>query len=59
MNDIVTLKPAAGTRVRKEDGSLLAAAGEPVTLSTYWRRRLADGDVVPVPKTAKPRSTAQ
>ncbi|GAA4651682.1 hypothetical protein GCM10023116_39660 [Kistimonas scapharcae] len=41
-----TIKPADGLKVRKPDGSHLAADGESVVLTGYWRRRLADGDVV-------------
>lgn len=59
MTEIVTLKPAPDVRVRKEDGVLLAVAGEPVPLTAYWRRRLADEDVVAVPPKSKPRSDAQ
>lgn len=42
------LKPAESkVKVRKpEDGAHLDPAGEYVTPSTYWRRRLKDGDVV-------------
>ncbi|MBI0530092.1 DUF2635 domain-containing protein [Sphingomonas sp. TX0522] len=59
MTDTVTLKPAPDVRVRKEDGALLAAAGEPVPLNAYWRRRLADEDVVAVSPKPKTRSDAQ
>lgn len=42
----VTLKPAAGVKVRLPDGSgHLAAEGEAVLMSSYWRRRIKDGDV--------------
>lgn len=45
MNTVI-LKPAAGLRVRLPDGSgHLAATGEAVLMSTYWRRRIKDGDV--------------
>lgn len=44
----VTLKPANGIYLRKEDGSILAVAGETVIASSYWLRRLKDGDVVVV-----------
>jgi hypothetical protein len=45
-----TLKPASDEKiVRKEGtGALLAKEGERVLLTKYWRRRLADGDVVKV-----------
>lgn len=47
------VKPAEGRRVRKENGELLAAAGEDVPVNVFWRRRLREGDVVPAtaPKT--------
>lgn len=40
---IATPKP--GLRVRKEDGSPLAEAGEAVDRTAFWLRRQADGDV--------------
>lgn len=41
------LKPAdPKVKVRKPDGAHLDPAGEHVTPSTYWRRRIKDGDVV-------------
>lgn len=45
----IRIKPADGVLVRLEDGSdYLPPAGLTVPLSHYWRRRLADGDVVKV-----------
>lgn len=41
----VTLKPAPDRNVRKPDGTLLSADGEELPLTTYWRRRLNEGDV--------------
>lgn len=41
----VHAKPTPGARVRKEDGALLKAEGEPVLRTAYWLRRKADGDV--------------
>ena len=43
--DTLRLKPADGRRVRKPDGSLLAAGGEDVTRDPFWIRRLDAGDV--------------
>lgn len=42
------LKPATEGLVVRDPHTKrpLAAAGEMKTLDTYWRRRLADGDVV-------------
>ncbi|MCD5329610.1 DUF2635 domain-containing protein [Chromobacterium piscinae] len=55
---MINLKPAAdGLLVRLEDGSgYLPAAGQPVPLTAYYRRRMADGDAVeaqPEPEPAK------
>ena len=48
------LKPAKDMLVRLENATRhLFAAGENVVMSTYWRRRLRDGDVVEA-KPAKP-----
>ncbi|MEM9369556.1 MAG: DUF2635 domain-containing protein [Pseudomonadota bacterium] len=46
-----TLKPAPGRKVRKPEPPYahLATDGEPVEFSSYWRRRLAEGDVLAVP----------
>lgn len=41
------LKPANGLDVPDvERGGLLAAEGREVVLTTYWQRRIDDGDVV-------------
>lgn len=40
------IKPAPGLKVRKPDGGELKPDGEQVEPSSYWLRRLADGDVV-------------
>lgn len=47
---MLKLKPATtGLLVRKEDNSaMLAAEGEVVALTDYYRRRMLDGDVVVV-----------
>lgn len=54
--DRVYVKPAPGMTVRKPVGGYLADEGEEVNRDSYWRRRLADGDVVEAkpPKTAAP-----
>ncbi|MDO8932923.1 MAG: DUF2635 domain-containing protein [Rhodocyclaceae bacterium] len=41
----VKATPINGARVRKPDGSILQAEGEPVERSSYWLRRENDGDV--------------
>ncbi|WP_024303323.1 DUF2635 domain-containing protein [Pseudogulbenkiania sp. MAI-1] len=39
------IKPAPGLSVRLEDGSgFLPAAGKLLPLTSYWRRRIGDGD---------------
>lgn len=42
------LKPAPGLVIKKPDGSKLAADGEKVPRTSFWLKRLADGDVLPV-----------
>ncbi|HGE8484933.1 TPA: DUF2635 domain-containing protein [Serratia marcescens] len=49
------LKPKGDVRVRKPDGTYLAAEGESLLLSAYWLRRIAEGDVdvsdITIPQT--------
>ena len=46
-NGSVTLKPAPGRTVLREDGTLWPADGERAsTASRYVRRRIKDGDLV-------------
>ena len=46
MNTVI-LKPAPSLQVRDpETLETLAEAGEEKELNTYWRRRIADGDVI-------------
>ena len=41
------LKPKKGLLVRRPDTqAFLKEEGESVTLTTFWRRRIADGDVI-------------
>ncbi|WP_265436091.1 DUF2635 domain-containing protein [Aeromonas media] len=47
------LKPNKGLSIRKPDGSKLAAEGERVPRTSFWLKRLADGDVVNVKPAAK------
>jgi len=48
--DRVYVKPAEGLKVRHPDARRhLHAAGEAVPRTSYWLRRLADGDVSEVP----------
>lgn len=47
------LKPKKGLTIRKPDGSKLAAAGERVPRTSFWLKRIADGDVVEVKPAAK------
>ena len=48
MSEQAFLRPAEGVKVRRPDGGHLAEKGETVTMTSYWQRRLADGDVVEV-----------
>lgn len=48
----MTVKPAKGRAVPDpETGLLLPAQGRDVPDDTYWRRRLADGDVTTTTNT--------
>jgi len=47
------LQPAKGLVIKKPDGSKLAAEGEKVPRTSFWLKRLADGDVVEVKPAAK------
>lgn len=51
----VTVKPAEGRQVRKENGQVIDAAGEHIILNGYYRRRINDGDLIKVAdkKTSK------
>ena len=49
MSDRVHLVPKFGRRVRHADGRLFDAGGEPVVLTAFYRRLIADGDLVPAP----------
>lgn len=42
------LKPALGLVIKKPDGSKLAADGEKVPRTSFWLKRMADGDVLSV-----------
>lgn len=55
----ITVKPAAGRRVRLHDGRLLPAEGWEVDDDIVWQRRLRDGDVelvTPIAAPARPAS---
>lgn len=41
----VRLKATNGLKIRKEDGAHLADDGETVIATSYWLRRLENGDV--------------
>lgn len=50
--------PAPGRRVRNPvTGELLARRGAEVPDTAFWRRRLADGDVVAAQPAATPKPT--
>jgi hypothetical protein len=46
MTGRVRLQPKFGRRVRHPDGRLFAPGGEPVELTAFYRRLIADGDLV-------------
>lgn len=54
----INLKPAVvdgvPLKVRKPQGGYLAPSGEPIVLTTYWRRRRDDGDVTEVAASSQP-----
>ncbi|MFP3943813.1 MAG: DUF2635 domain-containing protein [Alphaproteobacteria bacterium] len=50
MMDRIRVMPREGVKVRTEDGSrFIKEKGEPVPLTTYYRRRLRDGDLIEEP----------
>jgi translation initiation factor IF-1 len=54
MDNKLHVKPAEGRQVRREDGTVIPAEGDRVPNTTYYRRRLREGDLVKVEsKTAK------
>lgn len=54
---LIHIKPAkAAVPVRKPNGEYLNAEGEKVERSSFWVRRLNDGDVVAI-KAAKAATT--
>ena len=55
MTEAVRLAPKFGRRVRHADGRLFDAGGEPVVLDAFYRRLIADGDLVAAPTTARSR----
>ena len=61
MSGLTRVRPRAGLRVRHEDPARghVPAEGTDVALTTYYHRRLADGDLVvedaPPPPPPKPK----
>ena len=55
------VKPARSDLVVREPGTMkrIPAEGQKVANSSYWRRRLAKGDVVEARPPAKPKSSAK
>lgn len=45
MTDTRFVKPKPGLTVNRPDGTPLPVEGETVTWSSWWRRRLNDGDI--------------
>ena len=46
MSDRILLKPKFGRRVRHAGGALFAEGGDRVELNAFYRRLIADGDLV-------------
>ncbi|MFO6448917.1 DUF2635 domain-containing protein [Erythrobacter sp. NE805] len=55
------LAPKFGRRVRHIDGRLFDAGGEWIVLDAYYRRLIADGDLVSAipPKSRRPKKGTQ
>lgn len=51
MDNTLHVKPADGRQVRKETGESIPADGCTVPNTSYYRRRLRDGDLVKVVAT--------
>lgn len=45
LNQPAFVKPLNGLTIRKEDGQPLPDGGDTVIYTTYWARRVQDGDV--------------
>lgn len=54
----IAIKPVHGIHLRKEDGGILAVDGETVIASSYWLRRLDNGDIEVI-EPAKPTKTKE
>lgn len=53
------LKPASeGLLVRKPEGGYLSDKGEEVAMTTYWQRRLKEGDVVDMEAAKKEKEAS-
>lgn len=46
MSGRVILQPKFGRRVRHADGRIFSERGDPVVLDPFYRRLIADGDLV-------------
>lgn len=49
--DKLQVKPAEGRQVRRLDGSIIPTKGDKVPNTTYYRRRVREGDLVVVTNT--------
>ncbi|MGO2354638.1 MAG: DUF2635 domain-containing protein [Marinomonas foliarum] len=54
----VKVKPKDGLQVRFENGQVMPSAGADVVLTSYYRRRLNDGDLVHVESKKAAATTA-
>ena len=58
MKTHLQLKPAPKRQVRKEDGSLMPVDGCKVPNTSYYRRRVTDGDLITA-NLSKPAKAAK
>lgn len=57
MSNMLKVAPIDGLQVRKEDGSIMPADGCEVSNTSYYRRRIKDGDLTVVEATAPEAAT--
>lgn len=55
----VKVKPKDGLQVRFENGQVMPSAGADVVLTSYYRRRLNDGDLVRVETATATKAAAK
>lgn len=58
MIETLNVKPAEGIQVRKHTGEQIPVEGCTVPYTSYYRRRIKDGDLLLVPETKTTKSKA-